>query len=366
MIKGRRKVRIILKIVLVIVLVTAVGLCGYAAYGSYKLNELSKMTFEDMLQFTTKDNKDAVITVGILQDGRMSYEVYGDNGVKLTQELHTYEIGSITKTFTSALVCKAVSEGRMGFEDTIDRYLDLPEKDHYPTIHSLMTHTSGYKGYYFEKPMISNTVKGKNSFNGISEEMLLRRLGKVGLDDSAHPFLYSNFGMATLGTVLEKVYGEDYTKLVNGFISEELGLPETRVSDGSGDLEGYWDWTAQDAYIPAGALFSNIEDMMRYLQMQLDPQPEYLSMAHEVFAEVDATSGTYEKMGIRIDAVGAGWMIDQVNDLIWHNGGTGDYNSYMGFDKENQIGVVILANLPPGYRIPATVMGTELLTSLQQ
>ena len=73
------------------------------------------------------------------------------------------------------------------------------------------------------------------------------------------------------------------------------------------------------------------------------------------------------KMGIRIDAVGAGWMIDNKNNIIWHNGGTGNFNSYIGFDKENQIGVVIWpANLPPNYRIPATVMGIEILTSLQK
>ena len=71
-------------------------------------------------------------------------------------------------------------------------------------------------------------------------------------------------------------------------------------------------------------------------------------------------------MGIYIDAVGAGWMIDNENNIIWHNGGTGNYNSYIGFDKENQIGVVILSNLPPDYRIPATVMGIEILTSLQK
>lgn len=364
--QGRGKGKRVLKIGLIIVLVMAAGLGGYAAYGSYKLNELSKMTFEDMLGFTTRDNPDAVITVGILQGGRISYEVYGGNGVKLPHETHTYEIGSITKTFTTALLCKAVSEGRISFDDTIDSYLDLPAKDHYPTIRSLMTHTSGYKGYYMERPMISNTFTGKNSFNGVTEDMLIRRLGKVEPDDSDHPFVYSNFGMAALGAVLEKVYDEDYTTLMNRFILDELGLAATKVSDGSGDLEDYWDWTEKDAYIPTGALLSNIEDMMQYLQMQLHSEPDYLSMAHEVFAEVDATSGVNEKMGIRIDAVGVGWMIDQENKLIWHNGGTGDYNSYIGFDKENQIGVVILSNLSPGYRIPATVMGPELLTSLQR
>lgn len=69
-------------------------------------------------------------------------------------------------------------------------------------------------------------------------------------------------------------------------------------------------------------------------------------------------------MGIRIDAVGAGWMIDNENKFIWHNGGTGNYNSYLGFNKDNQTGVVVLSNLPPNYRIPVTVMGIKILKSL--
>lgn len=71
-------------------------------------------------------------------------------------------------------------------------------------------------------------------------------------------------------------------------------------------------------------------------------------------------------MGIYIDAIGTGWMIDNHNGIIWHNGATSHFNCYLGFDKENQVGVVILSNLSPNYRIPATVMGIKLLTSLQQ
>lgn len=48
---------------------------------------------------------------------------------------------------------------------------------------------------------------------------------------------YSNFGMATLGAVLEQVYDEDYTTLMNHYISEELGLKNTKISDVSGDLK---------------------------------------------------------------------------------------------------------------------------------
>lgn len=360
---GKKK---ILKGVLVIVLVIAFGFGGYCIYGLQKINELSSMKYKEMIDYTTKDNEEAVITVGIIQNEKMTYEVYGENGIILSPEEFTYEIGSITKTFTTSLLCKAISEGRISLDDSIDEYLNLPKKSYYPTIQRLVTHTSGYKGYYFEKPMISNFLHKENDFNGISEEMLIERLGRINLNNSDYSFEYSNFGMATLGTVLEQIYDEDYTTLMNDYISEDLGLINTKLSDNSGNLKKYWEWSESDAYMPAGAILSNITDMMKYVQLHMDQKPNYLSIAHEALTEVNATTSSYEKMGIRTDAVGVGWMIDNENNIIWHNGGTENYNSYIGFDKENQIGVVILSNLPPNYRIPATVIGIEILNSLQK
>ncbi|MFX3661543.1 MAG: serine hydrolase domain-containing protein [Ectobacillus sp.] len=355
-----------LKVILIIFLVIAAGFGGYYIYGLYKVNQLTGMTFKEMLDYTTKNNKDAVITVGIINNGKMTYNVYGENGILLPKEEHIYEIGSITKTFTTSLLCKAISEGKISLDNSIDEYLNLPRKDYYPTIKRLVTHTSGYKRYYFEKPMISNVIHGKNEFSGISEEMLIERLGKINRDDVDYSFQYSNFGMAALGVVLEQIYDQDYPTLMNDYVSEDLGLANTKFSDGSGDLKNYWEWSKSDAYVPAGALLSNITDMLQYVQIQMRETPDYLSIAHEALADVNATTARYEKMGIHIDAVGVGWMIDKKNNIIWHNGGTGNYNSYIGFDKKRQIGVVILSNLPPNYRISATVMGVELLVSLQK
>jgi CubicO group peptidase (beta-lactamase class C family) len=225
--------------ILIIVLVIAIGFGGYFIYGLYKINELSSMTYKEMLDYTTKDNKNAVITVGIIQNDKMTYDVYGEDGIKLAPEEHTYEIGSITKTFTTSLLCKAISEDKISLDNSIDEYLNLPKKDNYPTILRLVTHTSGYKGHYFEKPMISNFLHKQNDFNGISEEILLERLGKINLNDSDYSFKYSNFGMATLGVVLEQIYDKDYTQLMNEYISDDLGLKNTKISDGSGDLKNY-------------------------------------------------------------------------------------------------------------------------------
>jgi CubicO group peptidase (beta-lactamase class C family) len=94
--------------------------------------------------------------------------------------------------------------------------------------------------------------------------------------------------------------------------------------------------------------------------------PKYLSGSHEVLAQINATSAIYSKMDIRMDSIGATWIIDTKNNIIWLNGGTGNYNSYLGFDKSRQIAVILLSNLSPNYRISATVMGVKLLKELQE
>ncbi|HBN84485.1 MAG TPA: serine hydrolase [Clostridiales bacterium] len=357
---GKKRV---LKYLLISVLVAVVGFIGYAIIGMNKLNRLADMSFEEMLQFTTKDRKDAYITVGILQDDEMTYTVYGENGEVLPQKETIYEIGSITKTFTASMICKAINEGLIRLDDSIDQYLNLPEKDYYPTIRKLLTHTSGYKAYYFEKPMISNFLFGKNDFKGISKDMVMKRIKKVQIKDVEHSFLYSNFGMSVLGLVLEEVYDEDYMSLMNRYV-QELQLSNTKVSDGTGDLEGYWEWAKSDAYLPAGGLLSTVTDMMQYAKIHMNEEFEYLHMSHEQMAK-GASNPTYEKMNIRMDGIGAGWMMDQENNIIWHNGGTSEFNSYLGFNQESKTAVVVLSNLPPNFRIPSTVMGIELLTSLR-
>jgi CubicO group peptidase (beta-lactamase class C family) len=352
-------------IVLAAALAVCIGLGGYHLYSKRQMDRIQTMTLQEMIAYTTKNNSDAVITVGIVRNGEMVYDVYGKNGSKLPPAEHIYEIGSITKTFTASLLCKAVSEGRARLDDPIDLYLDIEKLGSSTTIGRLATHTSGCKATYFETPMIKNFLQGQNSFAGITKEMLRKRIGKVDFYDADAPFVYSNFGFAVLGAALEHIYDEDYVPLMNAYIAEDLGLAHTRVSNGVGDLSGYWKWQESDAYIPAGALLSTIGDMMQYLVLHMSDTPGYLSIAHGALAQVDATTENYAKMGIRIDAVGVGWMIDCENGIIWHNGATSHFNCYIGFDKERQIGVAVLSNLPPNDRIPATVMGVELLTSLQ-
>lgn len=308
-----------------------------------------------------KNNDQGIITVGTIHDAQLSYRVYGKNGKELPQKLYSYEIGSLTKTFTAAMICEAVQDGKIDLNSSIDEYLDLPPQKHYPNVKQLLTHTSGYKGFYFEIPMLSNFFHRRNDFYGINSNLLIDRLSKVSVANEKHDFAYSNFGYATLGLILEEVYGTDYYTLVNAYISNNLGLKNTHISDCT--IPDAWDWMQDDAYLSAGALTSNVEDMLAYASILLE-QSICDGMCTEPLEIIDATPAKYSLLGIHMDQISYGWIHDVQNSIIWHNGGTGNYNCYLGLDMENKNAVVVLSNLPPSYKIPATVVGIKTLTEM--
>ena len=354
------------KMVLVIVSCLSIILIAFLIYvsiGMARMKKVPSLSFKEALEYTTKDNKEALITVGVIKDGEAEFKVYGENGKEVDNNEYTYEIGSITKTITALMLKKGEMEGKLNLEDSIDKYLSLPEGDNYPKIIDLLTHTSGYKPYYFETPMIKNFFKGRNDFYGINGEMVKERIGKINLDKESYGFSYSNFGFAVLGLVLESVYGESWKTLADDFLLNELGMENTHVSVGKGELGHAWQWREDDAYLSAGAVTSNIRDMLKYAGYYLE-EDELFRECQESVKTINASSSTYRTMGINMDQIGLSWIIDKENGIIWHNGGTGHYNSYIGFSKENNTAVVILSNLAPNYRIPATVLGLKLLMEL--
>ena len=100
-----------------------------------------------LIEKECKGRKHLKLTIGTLINGEKNIQVFNETG-EIPNEDHTYEIGSITKTFTGTLLAKYVYEEKMSLEDSISKYVDgLDGNAYYPTIKRLATHTSGY-GYY--------------------------------------------------------------------------------------------------------------------------------------------------------------------------------------------------------------------------
>ncbi len=339
---------------------------AFHAFSSYKakqtalLNEqLPTMTLEEMIEYTSRGEKDARITVGILKDGKSSYTVYGENGEVLPLQSPTYEIGSITKTFTAALLFKAIGEGRISLDDRIDKYLELPERAYYPTVRRLVTHTAGYKAQYITPALIAKFLTGQNPLYGYSQEQLIKQIGDIELEDKDYPFEYSNLGISVIGVVLSRIYSQSYATLMEEFIKNDLGLDNTRVLGEPKDFRKYWAWKEDDGYLSCGAIKSSITDMLEYASILMDAPPDYLAAPQEKLTETK--QGGNELQNLHMEGIGATWFLDEVNNITYHGGGTDHFNSYLGFNKEKQTAVVVLANFKMQHRISASTMGIKCL-----
>lgn len=360
--KTNKKIAItLISIILTIVFIAIGSFGGIIIYQQSQLSKLSNMSAMDMINYCSA-GKDKKVSVAIINEGKTTFHVFGRDGKE--DNIYDYEIGSISKTFVGLICAKAISEGRLSLNDKVSKYLGFDNTHYYPTIERLLTHTSGYEAYYFDGKMIGNKLAQiTNDFYGISRENVLKTVKKIDLENKDYPFAYSNFGISVLGLVLEKIYNNSFTNLMNNYISSELGLSNTKVAAQSGNLSKYWKWDNNDGYIPAGSIISNIRDMASYLNMYMSGAQDYNEMTCAKIKEINANNAVYEKMNIHMDSVGMTWMIDEQNNIIWHNGATSDFNSYIGFTNDKKKGVVVLSNLNANDKITMTVIGANLLLS---
>ena len=354
----KRKLKIFTIIVIIIIFLYFIyNLISGIIYKN-KMKGISQYTSNQMIDYTLNNNENAIISVAIYNENGITYNVYGaDYNLN-----YDYEIGSITKTFTAMLVSKAIEEERINLDDSISNYLEL-ENRYYPTIKRIITHTSGLKPYYLSLQKIKNYFAGGNDFYNISKEQLLKELNKTRLEERDYNFNYSNFGVSALGLVLEKVYDKNYNELLEEYL-QQLDMNNTTIATGTGNLSGYWKWNENDGYNPSGAIISNIEDMSKYLETLITSDENYVINVAEPLTDINVENEIYNMLDVNIDSVGMTWMIDNKNNIIWHNGSTTNFNSYIGFNRKKKIGVVVLSNISPQKDVNVTLIGNKIMHEL--
>jgi CubicO group peptidase (beta-lactamase class C family) len=332
----------------ILIVLAIIALTGFIMLQDPIKERIASVRSEDasvgaMIEAYTAGKKDIRLTIGLLKSDQQNFMVFGTDSKVLEPEEYEYEIGSISKTFTASMLCKAVSEGKIDLDDPISVYLPLKSNTVYPTVESLATHTSGYGEYPFdpselsEKEMetISDNFYNKklNIYRGIDRADTLELIEANPLKNRSYDWEYSNFGIAVLGTVLGDVNHTTFQSLAEDYISG-LGLTKTRIGNGAGDLASYWTWDDGDTFIAAGGLVSTVTDLLKYGRMHLKDSPDYLALSHQVYR-------TFDNEGF---SMGLGWIIDPETGYLWHNGGTSSCTSFLGVDKKNDTIVVILSN----------------------
>jgi serine-type D-Ala-D-Ala carboxypeptidase/endopeptidase len=295
----------------------------------------------------------AGIVVGILDGNGRRVVAYGDgpSGRPLDGDT-VFEIGSITKVFTSALLSDMVRRGEVRLEDPVAKYLPqtvrVPSKNGKPiTLADLATQTSGLP----RLPGNMAPKDPKNPYADYTVELLYDFLSLYELPrEPGERYEYSNLGAGLLGHVLSRRAGMSYEELVRERILDPLGMKDTGITltaatrarlapghDASGAPAPNWDLPALAG---AGALRSTANDMLKFLAANLDPGDAPLPAALRETHRVRRSSGMPE-----LD-IGLGWHILHRfgADIVWHNGGTGGYHSWIGFIEKKRTGAVVLCN----------------------
>ena len=313
----------------------------------------------------------AGLVIGVLRDGETSVCGRSADGGQLDGR-SMFEIGSITKTFTSLLLADGVVRGEWSLGTPV-RDL-LPEGSMVPsrggveiTLEHLATHTSGLPNAPI--PIVAGTIKmlrGHDPYAHLTEGGLLRALGaaKLKRTPGTGRIHYSNLGVGVLGLALAHAVGRSYADLVEERICGPLGLMDTRVDGhlsveqrsrlvaghrGRGKPAEPWPLNGMPA---AGALRSTADDLLRFQSAQLNPDDTALA---------DAIRLTHVHREDPRLTIGLGWMrLDRPHLLWWHNGGTGGYRSFAGFRPDQRDAVVVLSNQSRG----VDRLGIRVLRSL--
>ncbi|PBC75361.1 CubicO group peptidase (beta-lactamase class C family) [Streptomyces sp. TLI_235] len=282
-----------------------------------------------------------------------------------------FEIGSVTKVFTSLVLARTVLAGAAALDEPLAELLPgrtVPERDGRPiTLQQLATHTSGLprlpRGMLL--PALLNP-RAADPYAGCTAERLLAGLARTKLRSvPGRTFRYSNLGVGLLGLALARRAGTDYGELVRREVCRPLGLADTAVTPGpeaSGRLAGGHTarrrpaapWHLADL-AGAGALRSTAADLAAFLRAQLGGAPGGL-------AEAIALTRQVEHRTSPISWAHLGWMAHRLHPRqggrlqIWHNGGTGGFASYTGFDPETGVAVAVLGNTSGSVDAPAAAL----------
>ncbi len=276
-----------------------------------------------------------------------------------------FEIGSVTKAFTGTLLADQVLTTKIGLTTAVDSILpeaaQIPEKDGKAiTLLDLATHTSSLPRLPGNLVFTDPT----NPYADYSVDQMYAFLASYTLPRPIGSLAeYSNLGMGLLGHALALHAGTDYETLVRKRITKPLGMSDTSIAltdsmrqrlapghDKARKQVPNWDFPAMPG---AGALRSTVNDILVFLEANLGLKRTPLAGPMELARQPQRPFGD---PALR---VGLAWLIQAGHDreIVWHNGETGGYYSFVGFDREAGTGVVVLSNSS----LPIMDIGMHLL-----
>jgi CubicO group peptidase (beta-lactamase class C family) len=288
------------------------------------------------------------LSIAIIQNGKTNY--YGiikvnDTIKPVENQRKIFEIGSITKVFTSTLLASLVEDEKIKLTDYINSYYPFTFKNNIKiSFESLANHTSGLP----RLPENLDLSNGSNPYKNYGKNEIDEYLGNLLKleNEPSKTYSYSNLGAGLLGYTLGLSQNESFQellqkkvfdkyKMTNSFTSSRnLGNKLVKGLDANGEIVSNWDF---DVLLGGGGILSATEDLAKFANAQFNPKNKELALTGKPTFDINGNM-----------KIGLGWHIlksKNGKDLYWHNGGTGGYSSSMTVNVEEKTAVIILSNV---------------------
>ncbi|ROI01212.1 MULTISPECIES: serine hydrolase [unclassified Chryseobacterium] len=288
------------------------------------------------------------LSIAVVKNGKTSY--YGiikenDSLKPVSTQNKVFEIGSLTKVFTSTVLASLVEKNKLKLTDYVNSYYPFSFKDNIRiSFESLANHTSGLPRLPQNLDVSNNMSNPYKNYHSKELDEYLKNLMKLE-NEPSKVFSYSNLGTGLLGNTLGLSQKTSFLKLLQNIFdtykmfhsftsSENLGNTLIKGHNKNGDVVPNWDF---DVLFGAGGILSTTEDLVKFANAQFDPKNKALALTRKPTFTVN------DKI-----QMGLGWHIIKTTgdqELVWHNGGTGGYSSSMAINVNNRSAVIILSNV---------------------
>ena len=263
-----------------------------------------------------------------------------------------FEIGSVTKVFTSLILADMIEKGEVKPDDPVAKFLPatvkVPSRNGREiTLLDLSMQVSGL-------PRLPDNLKPADPANPYADydaSKLYDFLSRYTLTrDPGEKYEYSNLAVGLLGHALALKAGMSYEELLRRRIFDPLGMSGTSITlseaqkkrlapgyDGGLKPVKNWDFAVLAG---CGAVRSTVNDMLKFVAANLELTDTPLKFAVRRMRAVTKGIGAPDL------EIGMAWHVFTKFDtrIWWHNGGTYGYRSFVGFNPAKKEGVVLLCN----------------------
>ncbi|OJJ14978.1 hypothetical protein BKI52_41225 [marine bacterium AO1-C] len=322
-----------------------------------KIQTAIKMSAKQLLN----DPKINAVSIGVYKAGRAYSGHYGelDKGKgNVPNDATIYEIASVSKSFTGALVAQAVIDKKLSLEDDIRKYLEgnysnLEYQSNPIRVKHLITHTAGLPKFL---PASINAL-----FNNIDEnlpfriyniekaytrEAFLKDLKTVTINIvPGTQYRYSNADVELMAHILEKAYNLSFEKLLLKYITGKAHLKSTKVhlsnqekrrlANGYGETNKLVPHFANTLWGAGSGIKSTLPDLINYMKFQLDDNNQAVKASHQVLYAQENMQMGYLWPILNSSEDGTYYRI--------HGGAFGTQNFLMIVPKYN-LGISIITN----------------------